>query len=253
MSTFGYLMGFCFIVISYINFAKLRRLLEMVGMLQIVAILPLLHTSTPANAGMVWRVLWKIVSFDLFEVSDTVRDYLEIEIEDPVNERFETLGIESKYFINNMGFVFFLLCILVLLVIIWSLFVGLSQWSKLANNGKEKLSKALFWRPIIVIHYATFLIIILCGLLSFKYKFELEGARPDYQTFSCFIFFTASISLSLFFFIYLIIKFDSVFIGEMRRRFGILYMGYKVWRGLRVLVDPALFLLRRFILSWVVI
>ena len=241
MSTFGYLMAICFIVISYINFAKLRRLLEMVGMLQIVAILPLFHTSTPANAGMVWRVLWKIVSFDLFEVSDTVRDYLEIEIEDPVNERFETLGIESKYFINNMGFLFFLLCILVLLVALWPILIGLSRWSTIAERGKEKLNKTLFWRPIIVINYATFLIVILCALLSFKYKFELEGARPDYQTFACFIFF------------YLVIKFDSVFLGEMRRRFGILYMNYKVWRGLKVLVDPALFLLRRFILSWVII
>ena len=72
MSTYGYLMGFSFLVVWYLNFARLRRLLEMVGMLQLVALLPLLHTSTPANAGMVWRILWKIVSFNLFEVDNTV-------------------------------------------------------------------------------------------------------------------------------------------------------------------------------------
>ena len=145
-----------------------------------MALLPLLHTSTPANAGMVWRILWKIVSFNLFEVEDKVEDYLEIEIEDPVNEKFETLGIESRYFINNMGFVFFLLCLVILIVSIWILLVGISGCSKMAKRGSEKLSKTLFWRPIIVIHYATFLIVVLCAILTFKYKFELEGARPDY-------------------------------------------------------------------------
>ena len=252
MSTFGYLMFFCFLVSWYLNFARLRRLLELVGMLQLVALLPLCHTNTPANAGMVWRVLWKIVSFDLLEVSDEVHDYLEIDIMDnPVNERFETLGIESKYFINNMGFIFFILLLVMLLVILWAIFMWFSDCSKTAKKGKKKLSKVLFWKPIIVLLYATFLIVILCSILTFKYKFELEGARPDYQTFACFIFFTTSVGLAAFVFIYMIHKFDDAFTGEMRRRFGILYMNYKVWRGLRVLVDPALFLVRRFLLAWI--
>ena len=104
-----------------------------------------------------------------------------------------------------------------------------------------------------MIHYATCLIIFLCAILTFKYKFELEGARPDYQTFTCFIFFAASVCLSIYFFAYLIINYDSVFIGEMRRRFGVLYMNYKVWRGLRVLLDPVLFILRRLFYVWVII
>lgn len=252
MATFGVLIGICFVIICYFNFAGLRRLLEMVGMLQLVSLLPLFHTSTPANVGMVWRVLWKIVSFNLFEVNDKVDDYLEIGIEDPINEKFETIGIMSKYFINNMGFAFFMIGFVILLVLFWALFIGLSGCSKNAKRCKKRLSKTLFWRPIIVMHFATNLIVILSAIITFKYKLEMEGARPDYQILACLIFFTTCNALSVFFFSYLSIKYDDVFTGEMRRRFGVLYMGYKVWRGLRVLLDPMLFLLRRFILVWLV-
>ena len=101
-------------------------------------------------------------------------------------------------------------------------------------------------------HFATNLIVILSAIITFKYKLEMEGARPDYQILACLIFFTTSNALSVFFFSYLSIKYDDVFTGEMRRRFGVLYMGYKVWRGLRVLIDPMLFLIRRFFFAWLI-
>lgn len=221
-------------------------------MLQLVALLPLFHTSTPANAGMVWRVLWKFVSFNLLEADDKIDDYLEIGIEDPINEKFETIGIKSKYFINTMGFAFFMILTVFLLVLLWALFIGLSGWSKIAKRGREKLGKMLFWRPIIVMHFATFLIVILSAVITFKYKLELEGARPDYQIMACLLFFATSIGLTVFFLAYLTIRFDDLFLGEMRRRFGVLYMGYKIWRGLRVLSEPILFLLRRFLFAWLI-
>ena len=136
MATFGVLMGICFVIICYFNFAGLRRLLEMVGTLQLVSLLPLFHTSTPANVGMVWRVLWKIVSFNLFEFNDKIDDYLEIGIEDPINEKFETIGIMSKYFINNMGFAFFMIGVVILLVLYWALCILLSGCSKNAKRCK---------------------------------------------------------------------------------------------------------------------
>ena len=145
-----------------------------------VSLLPLFHTNTPANVGMVWHVLWKIVSFNLFEINDKVDDYLEIGIDDPINERFETIGIESKYFINNMGFAFFMIGFMILLVIIWAVFICLSRCSSNIKICKKRLGKTLFWRPIIVMHFATNLIVTLSAMITFKHKLLLEGARPDF-------------------------------------------------------------------------
>ena len=152
---------------------------------------------------MVWRVLWRIVSFNLFEVNDQVDDYLEIVIEDPINEKFETIGIMSKYFINNMGFAFFMIGFVILLVLSWALCIALSGYSKNSKRCKKRLSKLLFWRPIIVMHFATNLIVILSAVITIKYKLEMEGARPDYQILACLIFFTMNMALSVFFFTYL--------------------------------------------------
>lgn len=75
----------------------------MVNALQIIIILPLFNASMPANAGMVFKYLTQIASFDIFDIGDYVDEYLQLEDTDPVNIEFETLGFDSQWFINNIG------------------------------------------------------------------------------------------------------------------------------------------------------
>ena len=39
----------------------------------------------------------------MFEIGEYVNNALELLPTDPVNEKFETIGLESLYFINNLG------------------------------------------------------------------------------------------------------------------------------------------------------
>ena len=56
---------------------------------------------------MFFKELNAIAAFDFFETTNLVHEYLELAPTDPVNEKFETLGYESKHFFANMGsFVF---------------------------------------------------------------------------------------------------------------------------------------------------
>ena len=75
----------------------------MLSALQIIILLPLMNVSVPANAGMFFKELAAIAAFDYFETSEFIEDLLDLLPRDPINEKFESTGFESVYFMNNLG------------------------------------------------------------------------------------------------------------------------------------------------------
>ena len=64
---------------------------------------------------------------------------------DPVNEKFETVGFESLYFMNNLGSFILIIIGKILLMIIWystlNPFTSYSEWiKKRANWLRNKIS-----------------------------------------------------------------------------------------------------------------
>ena len=104
----------------------------------------------PANTGMFFSVLQMIAAFDVFEIGEYVDEYLELTPEDPINEKFETIGMESKYYINNMGSFFLTLVFEVLLIIVYLLLVPCASKSKCIKRRVKNLNKKLFWNSWIV-------------------------------------------------------------------------------------------------------
>ena len=88
-------------------------------MLQMIVLLPLLSTSMPANSGMFFGGLSSIAAFDVFEIGDYADEYLELLPSEPISEKFEAIGMESTYFINNMGSLFLALCFDLFLILVW--------------------------------------------------------------------------------------------------------------------------------------
>lgn len=84
--------------------------------------LSLFKSSIPANAGMVFNTITKLAAYDMLEIGEYVDEVLELLPTDPVNEKFETIGLESLYFINNLGSFFLvviadlIMCMITLLV-----------------------------------------------------------------------------------------------------------------------------------------
>lgn len=73
----------------------------------------------PANAGMFFGALTEMATFDILEIGDYVSDYLELAPQDPINEKFEAMGMEDKYFVNNVGSFFLILLFYCGLTIAW--------------------------------------------------------------------------------------------------------------------------------------
>ena len=65
--------------------------------------------SFPANAAGFFGYIIEIAAFELFDIKDTVNSILDLPPTGPLTEKFEAIGLESKYFINNLGFFFLII------------------------------------------------------------------------------------------------------------------------------------------------
>ena len=87
----------------------LQSIFDMIQALQIVILFPLLGVLMPANTASFFNELSSIAAFDIFETNEYISEILDLLPQDALNEKFETIGLETVYFINNLGtFVFVL-------------------------------------------------------------------------------------------------------------------------------------------------
>ena len=83
-------------------------------------LLPLLNTSMPANTGMFFNRVTAIAAFDIYEVGEHFDEwFVNLPPSEPVNEKFETVGMESLYFMNNMGSFIIVILFKMILGLIW--------------------------------------------------------------------------------------------------------------------------------------
>ena len=108
-------------------------MLEVIAALQFITLMPLLDVSMPANADSFFTSLTKISSFDIVEIGDFVDRILDLLPSSPVSYKFEAIGLESAYFINNLGSFIFVIAAQIILVIIWAI------TSPLSTRGPQRL------------------------------------------------------------------------------------------------------------------
>jgi len=79
--------------------------------------MPLMTVILPANAGIFFAQLMQITAFEVLDTKPYLDSYLRLEPADPINANFEAVGLESIYFLHNLGtllfaFVFFLVMVI---------------------------------------------------------------------------------------------------------------------------------------------
>ena len=144
---------------------------------------------------MIFNTLTKVAAFDIFEIGEIVNDVLDLIPTDPVDEKFETVGMESLYFINNLGSFFLvvftdiILCLVTLLV---KCLIKIEP-KPLLERIYEKLNTNMFWNSWIMTVSESYLNVCLCSLIMIKYNFEFDSFGQSFQ----------SVTGSMFLFIYL--------------------------------------------------
>ena len=74
-------------------------------------------------------------------------------------------------FINNLGTFTLIVVGKVLLIALWVVLKPLSKYSKWINKKRNKLANKIFWNSWIVAIFESFVIVILCTVISIKYNF----------------------------------------------------------------------------------
>ena len=233
--------------------SSLGAIFGMINALQIIIILPLFDTSMPANTGMVFKYLTKIAAFDILEIGDYVDEFLELGQTDPVDNNFETLGFESKWFINNVGsfFIYLLWCFAI--VIFYLLVATLNKTSGYCLRLKHRLSIMVFWNKLSMAIFESILVVGLSCFITFRRNFVYESTGEQVQTFSAVVSALVYISIPIYCFARLHYYFEHIHERHVVQSIGSLYDGLAVERGRVVMLEPITFLLRRLVLAILVI
>ena len=150
--------------------------------------MPLFQVAIPANAGMFFAQMMQIAAFEVIDTKPYLDKYLNLQPTDPLNANFEAIGLESVYFLHNLGtlslaFVFFVATVLfsVLLVHcnVWGgwLFNALEEDSSgqghltVANISYygERLQKKLFWGSLIHLMTESYSMLTISCMINMRY------------------------------------------------------------------------------------
>jgi len=221
--------------------------------------MPLMTVILPANAGIFFAQIMQITAFEVLDTKPYLDSYLRLEPTDPVNANFESLGLESIYFLHNLGtllfaFVFYLVMVILSKLLLLCnedeihLYSPLPSW----NYCGKILHRNLFWGSLINLVTEAYSMMILSCMINLKYL--------RWDSFSVIFMSSLSILVTLVLLAYpaflawkLTKDFDSLDTWHMKRKYGKWYEELDLRNGKMVLLQPIWFLVRRFLMSMMVI
>jgi len=223
--------------------------------------MPLLTVILPANAGIFFAQIMHITAFEVFDTKPYLDSYLRLEPADPVNANFEAVGLESIYFPQNLGtlllaFVFYLVMVILskLLLLCSEDEVKVNLYSPCPsfNECGKILHRNLFWGSLINLVTEAYSMMTLSCMINLKYL--------RWDSFSLIFMSSLSILVTLVllaypaFFAWELTKdFDSLETWHMRKKYGKWYEDLDLRNGKMVLLQPIWLLVRRFIMSVMVV
>ena len=123
----------------------------MIDAQQIIVMMPLFNVNLPTNAGIFFRLVMRIASFDLLPTDAFYDKYFNMKKDDrgPINDNFKQLGFVSMYFNYNMASLLFWIVTFPVLVIVSYCLKLVRNCSNLNRQAYSRLSKSLFWGQLI--------------------------------------------------------------------------------------------------------
>ena len=152
-----------------------------------IALLPLFKVNIPANALLLFNKIMEIAAFDIIEINDTLNSLLNLEPTGPYRQNFDAVGFESIYLLNNLGALNFAYLFWSIAALFTIILKCCDQESKTARKVKNRVSKFIFFNPIISIFLESYSLIAVCCFINISYiSFENYGVTV--HTLACLIF-----------------------------------------------------------------
>ena len=139
----------------------------MINMQQLFVMLALLQINMPDNVANFFKSIFSIAAFDFYDTNDVLHEWLEIPPTEPFGDRFEQLGFESKYVLNNMGTMAIFYLVYMLLMIIQKCIHSGRHTCNCAKNMSRSLRHLLYYNLILTTVFESYSIICICCLIAY--------------------------------------------------------------------------------------
>ena len=152
----------------------MSALFSMIQALQMIILIPLLKSIMPANTGIFFNQLTSIATYEIFEIGEYLDEWLSLIPTDPVNEKFETIGIGSLLFINNLGTFAIFLVVNFMTIVLW-LVLNLCSNNDWLRKKLTKYDTKIFWNQWINLINESQIIVALCIVIHIRYAFAFNS------------------------------------------------------------------------------
>jgi len=147
--------------------ASLNQLLSMVHTQQLIVMFPLFNVTLPANAGMFFSQMMTVAAFEFIDTKPFLNRVLQLPHTDPLNSNFEAIGLESKYFLHNLGTV-------ALAYVLFLVSVALSTLCRQCPSRETKYfgemrHRELFWGSMIKLTTESYSILTISCVINLRF------------------------------------------------------------------------------------
>ena len=139
----------------------------MLNSLQVVVYMPMYdHLKFPANAMMITNEMIKIATFDLIPTDVVFNAVFYFPDNDPFSLNFETVGVESTLFFQNIGFALFVIVLHILMMIIHAAVYKFRNGCSCITKVQNKLGKYLYYNGLLRLYLEAYFDLCLFSILN---------------------------------------------------------------------------------------
>jgi len=236
------------LTINFILSVSLNFVWGMINTLQLAVHLPLFSVLLPASTVTFYSTLMGVANFNVVPVSDIIEDTLPFnEEEQPHTVNFMMMGYERENSILNLGMVFILLVLGLIVIAAVKLLDSLNMF-KHCKKIKAFLEKNFLYSFLIRLFIEGYLELSICAFVNFKTLNFEYGGNAIASVFSI------SLIIGVMLFpsvttVFLIKEMHSLEELDFKKKYGSLYDGLKTNCKGGVLYY-CVFSLRRLLFAW---
>jgi hypothetical protein len=90
-------------ILNLLMSSSLNMLWSMINNQQLIVLMPCFDLQMPANVQIFFNEINQIASFDIINIDPLINRVLNLNETEPINHNFEAIGLQSIFFLNNMG------------------------------------------------------------------------------------------------------------------------------------------------------
>ena len=166
---------------------------------------------------------------------------------------YPSLGIETVYFITNLGTAVFIFSIQIIGSLLYVILYPFRECGKYIKEKMLKLQRGLFWNNWLTTVKETFLVIALNAMIQFKYDFKFDSWGGAFQTISALCYSAFYLFLPTSILIFCLARFEHLEKINNKGRIGDFYDGLDLSKGRIVLLYNVVFYLRRLYIPWMIV